>query len=202
VDPKDPPSAIVLEDGRTFSGLVTADSGEPIANAAVHLKPAGNGTPRSEVGKTDKSGRFSISSDYPLESVTVEKVGYQPQKLTFLRAEPASQQIEIRLKAVDGGGLFGKALDSSGKPSDRFEILLRDPSAVPFSTRFSRDFQNDSGAFYLDDAPVGTFDLEIWALPYSQTQRGAVLKLGKVEIRKGLIFGEIRVQFPPHRALR
>ncbi len=194
LDPIAPPSTVVLDDGETFHGSVAGESGEIISGAKIKVTGAMESI--TAYADSDEAGRFSVMlGDMPVTKIDVSKAGYLVQRLTFNNNKPALSGIEILMRRPEGG-IFGRVFGDSGRPAIRFWLLLI-PSGVPFARSHSRFFENASGKFTVNDVPCGTYDLRFVSIPNARLGRAQEVRLERVEIRKGCIYGEILVQFPP-----
>jgi hypothetical protein len=194
LNPIAPPSTVVLDDGEAFHGRIVGESREIITGAKVKV----TGAMESVTGyaDSDEAGRFTVMVGHmPVTKIDVSKAGYLEQRLTFDNNNPALSGIEILMKRPEGG-IFGRVFSDSGSPAKRFSLRLI-PSGVPFARSHSRFFENDSGKFTVNDVACGTYDLRFESIPNERLGRAQVVLLEQVEIRKGCVYGEILVQFPP-----
>jgi hypothetical protein len=198
LDPKAPPSAVVLEDRPLFKGKVTAEKGEAVADALVSVWGTGGAQGKFDGAvTTDKTGRFSIPLAYPpAREVKVTKLGFFDQRLTFDSAKPAPPEPAIRMKHVESG-IYGRVIDYRGISVKRFVVHLRDAAARPGSHEYQRSFSDERGAFMVTDIAPGTYTLIIQSIMDATTDNVQLVSREQVEIRKGFLLGEILMQFPP-----
>jgi hypothetical protein len=197
LDPKAPPSEVVLETGDTIKGWVRSESGRPIAGAVVSVigtRPSipGSALPIGSpegVVDTGPDGSFSMPlSNPPVYQITVTKAGFAEQRLEF-DSRSAPPIIEIRLQPAEAG-FFGKVTDDVGKPVRRFSLYLKDLSA-PGMLGFLRQFDTEDGRFSVTDVAPGAYSVQFLpdsVIPLTQAN------LPQVELRKGFYYGEVTVQ--------
>lgn len=188
VDPKAPPSSVILEDGPPLRGHVMSESGEPIIGAKVHIDGSG-------VTATDGTGRFSL----PVPSasdirITANKEGFLERRVGYSYKD-APPEIEIRLKQSEGG-IYGRVIDSKGTHVSKFRLSIQSPTTESL-IHYLQEFESDNGTFSITDLPPGTYDIEVEIQPDSDSPSRQFMRVNKVEIRKGYFYGEILFQFPP-----
>jgi hypothetical protein len=106
-------------------------------------------------------------------------------------------------------GIFGRAINSTGEPVTRFRVVLSaasferpslalvyDPSSIFAVMPYTWDIENDIGIFSITDVPAGSYKLAIQSLPHSPMEQTRYVALGTVNLRSGLVYGEILAQFP------
>ena len=197
LDPKSPPSVVVLDDADVQRGRVTTESGEGVAGATVSYGVGGLGHSGAE---TDAEGRFSFYLSYsPVEEIRVFKPGYEEQRLTFSRSNPAPTDLELRIKHKEGGTVSGRVIDAAGRAAMRFSVSLANTSAAPGNQGASGQFDNDDGSFSLTGVPPGVYSLTVRTLrdfpedPLPAEQ----VTLDRMEIKKGSNLGPLLLRFPP-----
>lgn len=197
LDPKAPPAAVVLEDKPVVKGRVVAESGEAVAGALVSVLGTG-GTQAKFDGavRTDKTGRFEVPLSYPpVRELRVSSPGYLDQRLAFDNKKPAPPEVVVRVKRLEAG-LYGHVIDYRGLSVKRFIVHLRDAAAKPGSQEYQRSYNSENGRFAITDAAPGSYTLIIQSVPESTAEDVQLVRLEKVEIRKGFLFGEVLAQFP------
>lgn len=133
-----------------------------------------------------------------MSSIEVSKRGYTHLKIDFDEKHAAPTFVEIHLKRVEGGGIYGRLIDDAGNPVKRFCVEFFDSSRESRRPQFAEEFENDGGMFSTTVVPPGTYDVSIVSLPYSQMERQQGVTIARVDIRNGYFYGEILAQFPPH----
>jgi hypothetical protein len=187
LDPKAPPSAVVLEDGPPLRGYVTSESGDAIVGAKVDIEGSG-------VAVTDDKGRFSLPTPSASDiRITVNKIGFLEWRIGY-EFKDAPPEIEIRLKQAETGFL-GRVLDSNGIPISKFRISVQS-STMKSGIHYLRLFESDNGTFAIMDVPPGTYDIEVEFQPNPSSLPRRMMNINRVDIRKGYFYGEILFQFP------
>ena len=200
LDPRDPPSEIVLEDtDSVLKGRVISEGGIPVQGARVVVigtaapltaAPA-LAVPGAAEGmvESDEDGRFSMPLSYPpILRITATKRGYAEYNHVF-DGKPLPMEMEIRLLSASSG-IFGRVLDEAGKSIRRFSVIAWDAFA-PGRYAFRREFDDDNGQFLVTDIPAGIYRVKF------QAAEGYWLRstvLDNLEIRPGYFYGEIQVR--------
>ncbi len=194
LDPKAPPSSVVLEEMPVFRGRVLTEAGK--AADGVQVVVIGKGGVQGKfdgAAETDKNGRFSLFQAYPpAQEVRASKTGYFDQRREFDVSKPAPQEVVLRLKSVEAG-IFGRVVDYKGLPVKRFIVHLRVGAG---GQDYQRSFADDSGRFLITDVAPGTYTLIIQSALAATTDNVQLFNQEGVEIRKGFLFGEFLAQFP------
>jgi hypothetical protein len=202
LDPKTPPSEVVLETGETIKGRVQSESGRPVAGAVVNVIGTRPSIPGSAlpvgfsegVVETGSDGTFSMPlSNPPVYQITVTKAGYAEQRLVF-GSKPAPSVIDVRLQPAEAG-FFGRVIDEAGNPARRFTMYLKDLSA-PDMLGFLRQFDTEDGRFSVTDVAPGVYSVRIIpdsVIPLTNAD------LPQLEIRKGFYYGGVTVQLSATR---
>jgi hypothetical protein len=198
LDPKAPPAAVVLEDRPALRGRVTAESGGAVPEALVSIWGTGGAQGKFDGAVlTDKAGRFLLPLSYPpVREIKITRLGYLDQRLTFDVNNPPPPEVVVRMKRVEAG-LYGRVVDSHGIPVKRFVVHLRDAAAKPGGEEYQRSFSDERGAFMITDIAPGTYTLQIQSVLSATTDNVQLATRERVEVRKGFLFGEVLVQFPP-----
>jgi hypothetical protein len=196
IDPKAPPSAILLEDKPLLTGRVLTESGAAIEGALASVW--GTGGPQGKFDgaiNTDKTGRFTLPMSYPpAREIRVSAPGFLEQRVTFDGKKPAGAETIIRLKRVEAG-LFGRVIDYRGIPVKRFVLHLREEAANSVRPDYQRSYNVENGRFTVTDVAPGTYTLIIQSVAASTAEDVQVLRQDGVEIRKGFFLGEFTAQF-------
>jgi hypothetical protein len=193
VDPNQSQLNIVLEREAAITGTVRSHVGQPLANVNVYFRDAG----KAKTVKTNRLGSFSVPlTDPPAKYFQFSKPGYKVLDLTLdhgtirdsLMISLESDQIERQ----EGGGFYGKVLDSWGTPAFAFEISVfpRDSERMISP---ARRFLSLEGEFSINDLPAGSYRL----CPQRQSaDRNTYLcpVPNVIEIRKGSMLGPIMLQ--------
>jgi hypothetical protein len=187
IDPNSPPPIVVLDDADAFAGRILSETGTPVPGATVQVYPSDD-----EV-TTDSGGLFSVRVPFPpVRQVSVTKRGFVSETVTYDKGM-APEFAEIRLRRVDGG-IYGRVLDTAGKPVSRFSIVLWDLSPAP-KPPFGRFFDNEEGLFSITEVPAGWYRLVVNSAGDSGTNGAQSWELKRIEFRRGLFFGEVVAQF-------
>jgi hypothetical protein len=197
LDPKAPPSVVVLEHKPELKGRVASESGGAVADALVSVFGTGGAQGKFDgSAQTDQAGRFSLSLSYPpMREIRVSRPGYFDQRLAFGSAKPAPPEVNIVLKRVEAG-IYGRVIDYKGIPVKRFVVHVRGTSGATAGQEYQRSFVSDRGAFVMTDVTPGTYTLVIESVPKATTDNVDLFRMEGMEIRKGFLFGEILAQFP------
>ncbi len=108
----------ILVTGRSVSGAVTNEAGEPIANASVRCGASWSYI-HTRSSQTDAQGHFTISGinpeGYNMDTLVVEASGYAPQ---WRRVEPGEDGNVTGVECVleKGATVKGRIVDRAGKP--------------------------------------------------------------------------------------
>jgi hypothetical protein len=212
LNPDSPPAALVLEAAESkqdslIRGHVATEANEDVWGAKVALRDGGNA--HWEVAVSDSSGRFTVSpaNKNPI-ALSIRKPGFQEARIDLTEAKPRGLGVEVRLKRAEAG-IYGRVIDDLDNPIPRFRVTfvpdtLRDrtlqredlSSLLPLMP-YIRDIQNDAGLFSVTDIPAGVYSIRIQSLPYSPQEQARSISLGRVEIRRGYMYGEVIGQLPP-----
>jgi len=198
LDPKNPPANVVLEDRPSLKGRVTAESGQAVAGALVSVWGTGGAQGKFDGSAfTDKAGRFTLQLAYPpVREIRVTRTGFFDQRITYDGNQTAPVDVAVRLKPVEAG-IYGRVIDHRGFPIKRFVVHLRGADAKPGAGEYQRSFSDERGAFTITDIPPGTYTLLIQSVLNATTDNVQIVTREQVEVRKGFLFGEILMQFPP-----
>ncbi len=197
VDPKAPPTTLVLEDKPAFKGRVLTEAGEAVEGAVVSVWGTGGPLGRFDGStRTNKMGRFALSLSYPpVREIRVNAPEFLDQRIAFDSKKPAPPEAVVRIKRVEAG-IFGRAIDYRGIPIKRFVVHLRDESAPAGKPEYQRSFSVNNGRFTVTDLAPGTYTFIVQSVTSSSAEDVQVLRQDGVEIRKGFFFGEFIAQFP------
>jgi 5-hydroxyisourate hydrolase-like protein (transthyretin family) len=124
--------AAVIPRARITGHVTAADTGAPIAGAAIQLRPLADGAARSAA--TDDQGRFEIAAlaggQYVL---TVSAEGYFGPDATLLRSTGVSRMIDLKdnqqldqthISLAPARAIEGRVLNASGEPAPRVTVQL------------------------------------------------------------------------------
>ncbi|MBZ5497894.1 MAG: carboxypeptidase-like regulatory domain-containing protein [Acidobacteriia bacterium] len=197
LDPKAPPAAVVLEDRPVFRGRVVTEAGKALEGALVIVFGTGGMQGKFDGAiRTDKMGRFSLPLSYPpVREIRISSPGYLDQRLAFDSNKPVPAETVVRVKSVEAG-LYGRVIDYRGIPVKRFIVHLRDTAAKPGSREYQRSFSSENGRYMMTDVAPGVYTFIIQSVPNSTAEDVQLLRVEKMEIRKGFFFGEVLSQFP------
>lgn len=200
LNPKDPPSVVVLEDLPIFQGRVVTESGQALAGALVSVWGTGGAQGKFDAAiETDKAGRFALPVTYPpVREIKVTRAGYFDQRLTFEAGKPVPTDSIVRLKRVEAG-IYGRVIDYRGIPVKRFVVHIRNASGGSGGQDYQRSFSSDRGAFSVTDIAPGTYALVVQSVQSATTDDVQLMRMDNVEIRKGFLLGEVIVQFAKPR---
>ena len=141
-------------------------------------------------------GRFSLPLSYPpVREIRISSPGYLDQRLAFDSNKPVPAETVVRVKSVEAG-LYGRVIDYRGIPVKRFIVHLRDTAAKPGSREYQRSFSSENGRYMMTDVAPGVYTFIIQSVPNSTAEDVQLLRVEKMEIRKGFFFGEVLSQFP------
>ncbi len=196
LNPKDPPSVVVLEDRPVFRGRVVTDSGQAVAGAWVTVWGTGGAQGKFDGAvETDRAGRFVLSLSYPpVREVKLTKAGFFDQRLTFESGKPVPPESTVRLKSVEAG-IYGRVIDFRGLAVKRFVVHMRSSSEASGGPEYQKSFSSDRGSFSVTDVAPGTYTLVVQSVQSATTDDVQLMQLDKVELRKGFLLGEVIVQF-------
>jgi hypothetical protein len=188
LDPRIEFAVVVLEDAEIIRGRVVSESGQPVPGARVDVLSGG-------VADTDSDGTFSIPARHSIltnsfiaQHITVKRTGYVEKQVDLEDSIPVS--LTIRLKR-SSAGLFGRVIDTAGKPIQRFVITLTE-AAESNPEVFSRRFDDEEGRFFVGDVPPGVYS----AVFETIKQPPIKIDLLGLEVKDGLYLGEILVSLP------
>ncbi len=197
LDPKNPPSEVLLEEIDRLQGRILTSSGAAIEGALVTVYGKGGVQGKFDGAvKTDSKGGFALPLYYPpVQEIKVARAGFFDQRLTYEDAKPAPPEVVIRMQALEAG-IFGRVINEKGLPVKRFVLHMRDLAAEPGSQEYQRSFTNESGEFRVTDIAPGVYDLVIQSVPELTAEDVQLVKVEQVEVRKGYMFGEILAKLP------
>ncbi len=200
LNPKDPPSVVVLEDRPVFKGRVINESGQAVAGAWVSIWGTGGVQGKFDGAcPTDKAGRFTLPLSYPpVREVKITRAGYFDQRLTFEAGKQIPPESIVRLKSVEAG-IYGRVIDYRGLPVKRFVVHMRSAAGGSGGPEYQKSFSSDRGAFSVTDVAPGTYALVVQSVQSATTDDVQLMQMDKVELRKGFLLGEVIVQFAKPR---
>ena len=185
------PYEVILEDLelREIKGRVVTEWDEPLPATRVALN--------QWTVDTDRDGRFTKALRLPSSRVDirVHRTGYlEYHEIVNLTDQPAENELQIRLKQSEGG-FYGRVVDHAGKPVERFEMIFTRPDR----TSYIRGMEDEEGRFSITDIPAAIYDVRVRILPFGPLQFNPIqdLQLKDLELRKGYLYGELLIQFPP-----
>jgi hypothetical protein len=191
---------VVLEKDVLLSGIVVSAEGQPIQGARVIIDPGGT-FPNAAL--TDDTGFFTLPRiERSPTRIWAIKPGYAEQKIPvdsknmpgFMRiilspVASASNNASEQAKD-DSGSIFGRIVDSSGKPGLVFKIFV-----VPHHENMvgwkAVNFVSAEGEFRIGDLPEGAYSITVQKQDESNPN---MERSQMIEIRKGGILGPIVLQ--------
>jgi hypothetical protein len=185
IDPQRANSVVVLENANNLSGVVTSSDGLPLAGAKIKITGPGSG---QESTKTDADGAFALAIAVSPGYATISHAGYADRSVDY-DVYAAPQYIRVTL--APSGGIYGRAVDESGRPVWKYQVTIRDlenkaPGQLP------RFFSSFDGDFAWTDLPAGKFSLHFRSMGSAESWPLSG-KIDAVEIRPGSIFGPVTV---------
>lgn len=181
---------LTLEHDAALAGIVVSSSGEPVAEAQVQAEAVDRSGERirgrlPKLALTNSAGRFELGAlsegSYRLRA---SRPGSPPESLALHRGVLAETgNTEVRIVALEDGGVTGKVVGEDGAPVRRF--------AVSFDGRTAAHFDTTTGDFSVT-TPAGTHDLVIDGPMFVSTvvakvkvEEGRPTSVGTVKVKVG-----------------
>jgi len=152
----------------TISGRVVNESGRPLPNARVVVRPLSLTSPQGSEAISDREGKFEVNGLQPMSyQISAYLQGYAP----LLRDLDDPQSLVYRvgdsvtLMLTKGGVITGIVLNQAGEPVVGVNVraqMLTSAHRLPFLYQLgSADLTDDRGVYRIYGLPKGTY--VVWA---------------------------------------
>jgi hypothetical protein len=151
----------------SVTGQVRTDSGSPLANKAVELRPVNSR--QSYRSRTQKDGTFEFPVvEAPADYRLIVYGGAQHKDFEhLLQIHPRLGDIEVVVEPYDVGTLTGQLRNSNGEPVPNFELVLRNTSSREPVALVTTD---GYGNFTVPRAPAGSLVISSRSTPHLLVQ--------------------------------
>jgi len=211
IDPSAPPTSIFLDYADYLRGKVLDEANRPISGVRVtadgtplssDYAPISSVGPEGGIGtrvrsngstETDSDGTFSLRLPFPpARSVTASKPGYKTERRQFEEGKYQPTWVEIHLSSAQAG-IFGKVIDESGNPVQRFRIGI---GARGWSSG-SQNFDTEDGRFLVSDLPEGTYTIRVTSPLILDRE----FRIDDLKLRNGFFYGPMLVSLKTPRPI-